>query len=137
MKVSENRKPLAQPFLRAFSRGVAFIHGLSSVGRVGVLVVIGTAAAVAWTTGCTWGWADNGCNDADCRGECSNGTTVVNTATYCQTQGNGLYCCQCTEVAYRCVKTGPCLTSFNYVRTKLQALESSCASGPNGLQCVF
>ncbi len=105
--------------------------------RVVVLVAVGMLASYAFTTGCTWGWADNNCNDSNCVGACSNGSTVVLTNTYCQTQGGGLYCCQCTEVVYRCVTHGPCLTSFNYDRTRFESLESSCASGEFGLECIF
>lgn len=105
--------------------------------RVLALVAVGLLASYALSTGCTWGWADNNCNDSNCAGFCSNGTTVVLTNTYCQTQGGGLYCCQCTEVVYRCVTHGPCMTSFNYDRTRLESLESSCATGKNGVECVF
>ncbi len=110
------------------------LNGLPGGARVAILVCLGLTGTIAWATGCTWGWADNNCQTSNCSGSCYNGTKVVLQTTYCQTQG--AWCCQCTEIAKRCVVTGPCSTSFWYYRTRQEG-GGECESGPNGLQCTL
>lgn len=101
--------------------------------RVLLLVAVGLLAATALPN-CTWGWADNNCNDSNCVGACVNGTRPVITRYYCQQQGE--LCCQCEEDAYDCVSSGPCLTSFWYDRTKYQSA-GDCETGQGGVLCNF
>lgn len=118
---------------RSIGRAKGCLRNARSEFRVLALVAIGLLATYGFSA-CTWGWADNNCNDSNCVGQCTNSTHLVIEKTYCQQQGN--LCCQCTELAYRCISSGPCSTSFWYDRTKLENA-GNCASGENGLECTF
>ncbi len=114
-------------------RARKLVRNAKSKHRILVLVAVGLLASAAFSA-CSWGWADNNCNDTNCVGQCVNGNRLAINRYYCQQQGE--LCCQCEEDAYYCLVSGPCSTSFWYDRTKYQNA-GDCENGQGGLQCSF
>lgn len=101
-------------------------------------LIAGLAIAVVALAACSWGWADNSCNDSGCAGSnCAASTKYVLTTLFCQTQqsSQGPLCCECEEEAYRCVGAN-CSTAYWYKRTRWQT-SGECAQAQNGLYCTF